>query len=236
MGKPGNSSAATVAIQMTRSFPSLRFVLMVGIGGGIPPKVRLGDVVVSTPMGRYPGVVQYDLGKAEEGGKFERTGALNNPPISLLTAVTNLRAEHEMTGSRIPKYLDELKQKYPQMASEYLRSDSLKDVLFEASYRHITSSSTDNDEDDEYEERDEKDDCLHCDKSMIGKRKARAHNNPVVHYGLIASGNQVVKDAAVRKRIKRSLEGQALCVEMEAAGLMDNFPCMVIRGICDYAD
>jgi nucleoside phosphorylase len=23
---------------------------------------------------------------------------------------------------------------------------------------------------------------------------------------------------------------------MEAAGLMDNFPCLVIRGICDYAD
>lgn len=27
-----------------------------------------------------------------------------------------------------------------------------------------------------------------------------------------------------------------LCFEMEAAGLMDNFPCLVIRGICDYAD
>lgn len=23
---------------------------------------------------------------------------------------------------------------------------------------------------------------------------------------------------------------------MEAAGLMNNFPCVVIRGICDYAD
>ena len=27
-----------------------------------------------------------------------------------------------------------------------------------------------------------------------------------------------------------------LCVEMEAAGLMSDFPCLVIRGICDYAD
>ena len=26
------------------------------------------------------------------------------------------------------------------------------------------------------------------------------------------------------------------CFEMEAAGLMDNFPCPVIRVICDYAD
>jgi hypothetical protein len=23
---------------------------------------------------------------------------------------------------------------------------------------------------------------------------------------------------------------------MEAAGLMDDFPCLVIRGVCDYAD
>src|ERR1700709_746877 len=27
-----------------------------------------------------------------------------------------------------------------------------------------------------------------------------------------------------------------LCFEMEAAGLMDHFPCLVVRGICDYAD
>jgi hypothetical protein len=27
-----------------------------------------------------------------------------------------------------------------------------------------------------------------------------------------------------------------LCFDMEAAGLMDSFPCLVVRGICDYAD
>jgi nucleoside phosphorylase len=27
-----------------------------------------------------------------------------------------------------------------------------------------------------------------------------------------------------------------ICFEMEAAGLMDSFPCLVVRGICDYAD
>jgi nucleoside phosphorylase len=30
-------------------------------------------------------------------------------------------------------------------------------------------------------------------------------------------------------------EGVA-CFEMEAAGLMDNFRCLAIRGTCDYAD
>ena len=27
-----------------------------------------------------------------------------------------------------------------------------------------------------------------------------------------------------------------LCFEMEAAGLMNDFQCLVIRGVCDYAD
>jgi hypothetical protein len=57
----------------------------------------------------------------------------------------------------------------------------------------------------------------------------------VVHYGTIASGNQVVKSAAERENLSAKLDG-VYCFEMEAAGLMNSFPCLVIRGICDYAD
>lgn len=57
-----------------------------------------------------------------------------------------------------------------------------------------------------------------------------------MHYGLIASGNQVIKDAELRDLVDRNLGGNVLCVEMEAAGLMNIIPCIVIRGICDYAD
>lgn len=28
----------------------------------------------------------------------------------------------------------------------------------------------------------------------------------------------------------------ALCFKMEAAGLIADFPCLVVRSICDYAD
>ena len=38
----------------------------------------------------------------------------------------------------------------------------------------------------------------------------------------------------VRDELKKDMN--ILCVEMEAAGLMSDFPCLVIRGICDYAD
>jgi len=44
----------------------------------------------------------------------------------------------------------------------------------------------------------------------------------------------VIKDGVIREQLKQDLG--LLCVEMEAAGLMDNFSCLVIRGICDYAD
>ena len=124
-GEIGNNSAATVATWMISTFPSIKFGLMVGIGGGVPPKVRLGDVVVSTPVGRFPGVVQWDFGKAKGGGSFERTGSLNSPPSSLLAALTKLEMDYELTGSRIPEYLDELRQKWPRLVPKYLRSDSL---------------------------------------------------------------------------------------------------------------
>jgi hypothetical protein len=55
-----------------------------------------------------------------------------------------------------------------------------------------------------------------------------------IHYGLIASGNQVMKDAKARDQIAQELD--ILCFEMEAAGLMDEIPSLVIRGICDYCD
>src|SRR5437667_10525639 len=56
-GKVGNNSSATVATRMTSTFPSIKFGLMVGIGGGVPPKVRLGADVVSRPLDEYTGVV-----------------------------------------------------------------------------------------------------------------------------------------------------------------------------------
>src|SRR4051812_2895902 len=120
-GKSGTISATAVGTRMAQTFPLIKFVLMVGIGGGIPPKVRLGDVVVSTPVESYPGVVQWDSGKAKEGGKFERTGALNNPPTLLLTAISKLEVAHEMEGTKIPEYLKEMEIKYPKLASKYLR-------------------------------------------------------------------------------------------------------------------
>ncbi|KAJ5731300.1 ankyrin repeat-containing protein [Penicillium malachiteum] len=101
------------------------------------------------------------------------------------------------------------------------------------------NTSTVSNEDDrgkreeEEEKEDEGESCRFCDKTQVVKRKAR---DMTVHFGLIASGNQVIKDTALRRKLKQDLDGHVLCVEREAAGLMNNFPCIVIRGICNYAD
>src|SRR2546423_6764438 len=135
-GKTGIGYAAIVAQQMRSSFDSIRFGLMVGIGGGVPSKghdIRLGDVMVSKPSGQFGGVVQYDFGKTVTGGEFERTGSLNAPPLILLNAVSTLIARHELR--RNTKFTDILSSVLPELTPEYARPTE-EDRLFEAEYNH----------------------------------------------------------------------------------------------------
>ncbi|KAL6789740.1 ankyrin repeat-containing domain protein [Trichoderma sp. SZMC 28012] len=241
-GRYGNNAAATAAAHMVSTFPSLRFGLMVGIGGGVPSNgIRLGDVVVSKPDSCFPGVIQWDLGKIEQGGIIEHTGSLNNPPTALLTTLAKLKTKREMEGSQMPSHLAAMGEKWPNLVAKYTRSESLRDILFADDCPHIEGLSTEGSTkeaqtcDTETEEEEEEDikDCKFCDLAQARKRKPRATR---VHYGLIASGDMVIKDAQFRNRLNERFSGKILCVEMEAAGLINDFPCLVVRGICDYAD
>jgi nucleoside phosphorylase len=214
-GQTGTNSAAAVAVQMKMAFPSTRFILMVGIGGGVPSEeadIRLGDVVVSKPHKVHGGVVQYDSGKATPSG-FERTGSLNTPPTVLLNAVANLRAKHMRGRGRLAEYLSKL-----DSLPGFTREAAGPDALFNAAYDHKKGAAT----------------CKECDTGYLADRELR-RPDLVVHYGTIASGNQVIRSAVERDKLSAELGG-VLCFEMEAAGLMNSFPCLVIRGICDYAD
>jgi nucleoside phosphorylase len=219
-GVYGTTSAATVAAHILFSFESIRIGLMVGIGGGNPSNgcdIRLGGVVASKPEGTLGGIVQYDLGKAGED-RFTRSGSSNKPPLVLLNAISSLQAEHELEGSRIPQFLSEMTTKYTNMRAEYTYQGASNDRLYEANYEHVGGDDA----------------CEFCDDSKAIHRPDRNTNAPFIHYGIIASGNQVIKHAGTRDRIGK--EHGVICFEMEAAGLVDNFPCLVIRGICDYSD
>jgi nucleoside phosphorylase len=54
----GTNPTATVATSMINTLQSIRFGLMVGIGGGIPSKVNIGDEVVSQTVAAHHRVVQ----------------------------------------------------------------------------------------------------------------------------------------------------------------------------------
>lgn len=228
-GRYGLSSAANVAKDMLRSFPSIQFRLMVGIGGGAPTKkndIRLGDVVVSVPNGRSGGVIHYEFGKTVQNKEFIPGGHLNSPPEILLNAVQKLAALHERNGHRIVQSVNNMIMQKPRLSSKFSRPPEDRDFLFQSTYLHPDESA-------------ECHDCCCIDDTTTVSRPPRAvevdeGNIVQVHHGVIASADRLMKDATLRDRLAES-EG-VQCFEMEAAGLMHSFSCLVIRGICDYSD
>ncbi|KAM6517779.1 hypothetical protein FSOLCH5_006547 [Fusarium solani] len=219
-GTQGKGSAATVATNLARTFPCIKWRFLVGIGGGVPTKkhdIRLGDVVVSMPEGQYGGVVQYDLGKDTEES-FCLKGFLMAPPSSLRSAVETMRSDLMVKENKIDEFISAMIEKGRRLAA-YARPSDETDILFEAGYFHESNVSL----------------CDQCDRSKCVERPTRDFNGPEIHYGLIASGDSVVKNTTRRSAIIREV-GDVLCFEMEAAGMMTEFSCIVIRGISDYAD
>lgn len=126
LGSYGTNSAAVSVAQMKTTFPSIRYALVVGIGGGAPSSehdIRLGDVVVSKPTADHGGVIQYDYGKALVGGRFQRTGTLNKPPTVLLNAIDELHSRYQRGEGRIDAFLSAALAS-SSVSSEFLRSSA----------------------------------------------------------------------------------------------------------------
>jgi hypothetical protein len=161
--------------------------------------------------------VQFDRGQRHPNGQFEQTGTLQKPPAVLLANVQRLEAQHGRMDNQISKNLSEMLDKFPNMEDEYVYLGMEHDQLFEAAYNHKGGKT-----------------CRLCDWAKVVERAPRKNLVTKIHYGTIGSSNVVIKDGITRDRLKEDLG--ILCVEIEAAGLMDEFSCLVIRGICDYAD
>ena len=236
-GEYGTTSAAIVARDMLHSFPNVRIGLMVGIGGGAPSKmhdIRLGDIVVSDPRGGMGGVFQYDFGKTRQGQSFHTTGFLNLPPTVLRSAVNGIKAQYKRKGHGIEEAINKILDDNPRLRQEYKRPSLESDRLYRSGVVHPPNDDST---------------CAEVcgnDPSHLVSRSERTQeeDNPAIHYGLIASANQLMKNALIRDAlaaennvITEGITGkEVLCFEMEAAGLMNHFPSLVIRGICDYSD
>ena len=137
----GTNSAADVVSKMRMTFPALQYCLLVGIGGGVPSElndIRLGDVVVSLPSETHSGVIQYDLGKTVSDSTFELTGSLQRPPRFLLTAISNLRSDPDITAEPLTRHIDQIVARKPG----YKHPGREHDILPEAEHEHKPTRDT----------------------------------------------------------------------------------------------
>ena len=77
-------------------------------------------------------------------------------------------------------------------------------------------------------------DCQECGVESLIQRLPRESQDVVIHYGLIGSANHIMSHGSTRESLRK--QHNILCFEMEAGGLMNNYPRIVIRGISDYSD
>lgn len=233
----GKGSAASVVSSLQVSYTGIELALVVGICGGAPSspsgqEIFLGDVIISDS------VIEYDFGRQYPGGFQRKSGlkdTLGRPNREIRTLLNGLRAENTRNEfqSRIQHYLDTLDQ-----AGTRWHHPQLHDILFKASYIHkhydsttcicsdisgeICSGALERNCDD-----------LGCDKSQIIRCREDAVRVST-HIGTLASADTVMKSGQHRDDVVRKEE--VIGFEMEGAGVWDNIPCVVIKGVCDYAD
>ena len=168
-------------------------------------------------------MIPYNFGKAIQDQEFKQNGSLNSPPTILLTALTKLSADHERKGSQIAELVRKMTSRNPRLRRKYKHPGAEHDRLYKSSYTHRGG-----------DHRCENG-CDNASSPLLQRpRRELGPDEPVVHYGLIASADTLMEDAISRDHLIK--EYDILCFEMEAAGLMNDFPCVVIRGICNYSD
>ncbi|KAF6223218.1 hypothetical protein HO133_000060 [Letharia lupina] len=222
---PGTTSASRMADLLPTSFPNMRLHLFVGIGGGIPHNpphldasqdIHLGDVVVGvaeTPG--VAGVVQYDFMREKGEDGRDQLGIFDKPNPELLTALGKLFSNYEMGDSNPHSHLAKL----TGTRSDFARPPPGGDKFYRSTYKHINGAPN----------------CDQCSIDQEVVRIKRQGSIPLFHQAQILSGNSVIKDAKHRDELSQ-VYPHARCIEMEAAGVVDQTHCLVIRGIADYAD
>jgi nucleoside phosphorylase len=219
----GTVHAAAVASNCRTSFPNIKLALVVGIcgvapfGGDRQPEIVLGDVIISDA------VIQYDFGR-QRPDRFVRKDTLldslgrpNMEIRALLAKLKGLRDRRALKANMIG-YLDKLRAD-PDLLADY--PGIQHDQLFALSCSRAGDAAS----------------CkvVGCNGDLVARtRLAVDPPHPDVHFGLIASGNIVMRSGADRDAIVAAEHVAAF--EMEGAGVWDVLPCLVIKGACDYAD
>ncbi|KAL7905445.1 WD40-repeat-containing domain protein [Trichoderma velutinum] len=259
----GNVSAASATASLRSSYSGLRLVILTGTCGGVPfsatgDEILLGDVIISRT------VVQYDYGRQyPDNFKTRDTtdDSLGRPNKDIRGLVTFLQTElaRERLEKRATLFLKQIQDLPPKgnrrRADIYKYPGARSDRLFEANYRHKHYLSTKcicakchECEDAVCEgSRDLGCDVVGCDDQHMIIRKRLETNRaskqqscweklytPSIFIGRFGSSDRVVKSGKHRDEIAKHYG--VLAFETEAAGVWDELPCIIVKGISNYAD
>lgn len=256
----GKIGAASAAASMRSSYSGLRLALLVGVCGAAPRSrddhIFLGDVVIGKA------VFQYDFGR-QNRHKFVPKDTVNDNLGRPTKAVRNLVSQFEtdpgrdQLEARTASFLQQLQAKVAQTRrrGKYDYPGATKDKLFKPTYPHkhhdsptcICGNSSDGSSSVCEEALTNLCDDLGCDDSnlvLAGRTEARwqsgadednpTRHRPAVHVGTVASGDAVIKSAAHRDIMAKKYG--VIAFEMEGAGIWDEIPSIIVKGVCDYAD
>jgi nucleoside phosphorylase len=136
------------------------------------------------------------------------------------TAVSSLKSTYKLQGHQLADEVERALNRIKRR-KRYIRPALTRDRLYKPDAVHPIISDSYNNIYDTAE-------LVACDN------RDEEDDNPTIYYGLITSGNQLMKDVRIRDKLAR--DKGVLCFEMEAASLINHFPCLIIRSIYDYSD
>lgn len=237
------ASSASRSLKM--SFGSIKLALLVGICGAVPyskdgSEIVLGDVIIGET------IVELDYGR-QYPGSFKRKDTLldvhgrpNEEILGLLQrwkvpviletlrhgSMWHLKGLLQRLGIDYPGVSQDILFQYDDSHTHRGNCIGYNEAVSELPQSSLVVSCTD----------------IICNTSQIVARhrleqtirSGRRIPDPAIHIGSIGTSNAVMKSAWHRDQHAKS-EG-IIGFEMEGAGVWDKFNCLVIKGVCDYAD
>lgn len=251
----GKAGAAGTVASMRSSYTGVRLALLTGVCGSVPcvdphEQIFLGDVIISKTVFQYDFGWQFPNGFVHKNTIEDNLGRANKDIRSFITMFeTHLGLDR--LEKRIAHFLKQLQYEAAQRRRrgkcDYMYPGTAEDKLFKPAHRHKHHKSPTCicrhcvEDADPVCDKALGSPCtdLGCDDEQHIARK-RLHDSsgdtpqPMVHVGVVASGDKIMKSATERDTLSR--EAGIIAFETEGAGIWDEVPCIVVKGVCHYAD
>ncbi|KAK1255027.1 hypothetical protein MKX08_009022 [Trichoderma sp. CBMAI-0020] len=197
-----------LASDIEKSFPNVKSYFAVGVGGGIPSERH--DIRLGDVV-VSTGIIRFDVERVMQqkgGAEF-----IQHAATPLLAAMSSVQSDESLLYNVLKGHIENIVSSEPG----YQSPGEDRDMIFPAASKHKRRQAT----------------CEDCEGPHVQRRPRLP--GPHIHHGFIGSVNRTVDDAVSRdylgtKMDVLSFEGHGV------GGLMTARTCLMIQGICDYAD